>query len=124
MYEGSDISTSLPNYRKVEIFKLGFEKQIKMCQWEEVMKFPGRRSRWTEAKRYGSVGFISTKPMLQVTLCAVGRNMDLIPSLQGPFRDLWGQDLERYRLENSDGSVDSGLKESCSGPVKANEHLG
>lgn len=30
----------------------------------------------------------------------------------------------RYGLENSDGSVDSGLKESCGGPVKASEHLG
>lgn len=56
--------------------------------------------------------------MLQVTLCATGGNMDLIP------QSTW--DLQRsvriglrYRLENSDRSVDSGFKESCSGPEKS-----
>ena len=30
IYEGSNTSTSFPDYRRVMIFKLGFEKQIKM----------------------------------------------------------------------------------------------
>lgn len=49
--------------------------------------------------------------------------MDLIPqSARGLQRSV--RTGLRYRLENSDRSVDSGLNESCSGPVKANEHLG
>ena len=49
--------------------------------------------------------------MLQVTLCAIGGNIDLIPKSTWDLQRSVRTGL-RYRLENSHRSVDSGFKES------------